>query len=119
MPTAISIGGVSCSADSLVVAESFVLRKNNSGKKTAPAERCVSLRSGNQGLRPAMSAFHRCVNAYPVRVVLSVVSTCKTGHRPYLTNRRKYATLAITVWIWINSFLQTITVIQSTNPPIR
>jgi hypothetical protein len=30
-----AIGGVSCSADSLVVAESFVLRINNSGEKPA------------------------------------------------------------------------------------
>ena len=30
-----AIGGVSCSADSLVVAESFVLRINNSGKNPA------------------------------------------------------------------------------------
>jgi hypothetical protein len=30
-----AIGGVWCSADSLVVAESFVLRINNSGKKSA------------------------------------------------------------------------------------
>jgi hypothetical protein len=39
-----AIGGVSCSADSLVVAESFVLRINISGKK--PAHRKSAKRYG-------------------------------------------------------------------------
>lgn len=33
-----AIGGVSCSADSLVVAESFLLRINICGKKTRPSQ---------------------------------------------------------------------------------
>ncbi len=41
-----AIGGVSCSADSFVVAESFVLRINISGKNPAhrkSAKRCATL----------------------------------------------------------------------------
>ena len=38
-----AIGGVSCSADSLVVAESFVLRINISGKKARPSQICKTL----------------------------------------------------------------------------
>ena len=44
-----AIGGVSCSADSFVVAESFVLRINISGKNPAhrkSAKRCVQAKFG-------------------------------------------------------------------------
>uniref|UniRef100_UPI00404A0B9D hypothetical protein n=1 Tax=Gelidibacter sp. TaxID=2018083 RepID=UPI00404A0B9D len=55
-----AIGGVSCSADSLVVAESFVLRFKFSGKNPAhrkSAKRCVQYErtSGNSGKLSALS----------------------------------------------------------------
>lgn len=40
-----AIGGVSCSADTFVVAESFVLRINISGKNPRPSQICQTLQA--------------------------------------------------------------------------
>jgi hypothetical protein len=49
----LAIGGVSCSADSFVVAESSVLRINISGKKARPSQICKTLCGILENDRPA------------------------------------------------------------------